>query len=152
MVDQGRVVAQHAFAWRDGQMYDLGTLGGRDSEARAINAAGHIVGMAQTASGEAHATLWRTIHPEEVSILNVEIRDAVETGELAGSEAAPLLNMIRVVTAMLNDGRVKPAIRQLEAFVRQVEALVRRHALTEAGGQELIDAARGAIAKLQATP
>jgi probable HAF family extracellular repeat protein len=39
---------------------DLGTLGGQFSLANAINDAGQIVGVAETANGEAHATLFNT--------------------------------------------------------------------------------------------
>ncbi len=40
-----------AFLWEDGAMRDLGTLGGLNSNARAINQLGHVVGNAQDASG-----------------------------------------------------------------------------------------------------
>src|SRR5436309_2197318 len=45
----------HAFLWIDGVMSDLGTLGGRNSDAFAINNRGIIVGGAMTASGPLHA-------------------------------------------------------------------------------------------------
>jgi probable HAF family extracellular repeat protein len=38
---------------------DLGTLGGRDSWATALNGAGQVVGYAHTARGLQHAFLWR---------------------------------------------------------------------------------------------
>ena len=69
--DQGQVVGYggeppvvHALLWEDGTGWDLGTLGGVNSEARAINARGDIVGQAETASGEAHAVLWRRVTPQ----------------------------------------------------------------------------------------
>ncbi len=37
---------------------DLGTLGGTDSSATAINNAGVVAGWARTATGYAHATVW----------------------------------------------------------------------------------------------
>jgi probable HAF family extracellular repeat protein len=39
-------------------MVDLGTLGGAHSSAWGINAAGQVVGAAQTATGESHAVIW----------------------------------------------------------------------------------------------
>jgi probable HAF family extracellular repeat protein len=44
----------HPFLWIDGRMRDLGCVGG----ARAINAAGQVVGWAQMANGHSHAFLW----------------------------------------------------------------------------------------------
>src|SRR5262249_18435442 len=49
----------HACLWKDGQLTDLGTLGGKTSYSRAINDAGWIVGDSQLAAMERHAFLWR---------------------------------------------------------------------------------------------
>jgi probable HAF family extracellular repeat protein len=40
------------------QLTELGTLGGTQSEAHAINDLGHVVGLSETANGEFHGFLW----------------------------------------------------------------------------------------------
>lgn len=64
--DRGHVVGssttasgdEHAFLWQDGEMVDLGTLGGTTSAATAVNDRGQVVGHSTTATGEQHAFLW----------------------------------------------------------------------------------------------
>ncbi len=48
----------HAALFRNGQVIDLGTLGGLSSEASGINKSGLIVGNSQIASGSVHAFLY----------------------------------------------------------------------------------------------
>jgi uncharacterized membrane protein len=53
----------HAFLWEDGEMIDLGALGGEYeySVARSINERGQVVGESRlTNSGESRAVLWST--------------------------------------------------------------------------------------------
>lgn len=51
--------SQHAFLWKgSGTPIDLGTLGGNDSTANAINDSAEVVGWAKTASGNAYAFYW----------------------------------------------------------------------------------------------
>ena len=50
---------QHATLWNNGTMIDLGTLGGANSYAFAVNASGQIIGISDTASRQSHATLWQ---------------------------------------------------------------------------------------------
>jgi probable HAF family extracellular repeat protein len=48
----------HAFLWDGNRARDLGTLGGEDSYAEAINSRGLIVGESQTDLQEFHAVIW----------------------------------------------------------------------------------------------
>jgi probable HAF family extracellular repeat protein len=49
----------HAFIWQDGVMRDLGTLGGLDSHAYAINDLGQVVGISTTESELTSAFIWQ---------------------------------------------------------------------------------------------
>jgi probable HAF family extracellular repeat protein len=62
----GRIVGEfgsergpHAFRWTNGVNQALGSLGGRTSTAKAVNAGGRVVGWSETSSGATHAFLWR---------------------------------------------------------------------------------------------
>lgn len=48
----------HAVAWTDGRVLDLGTLGGASSQAFGLNELGQIVGQAQSLDGANHAVRW----------------------------------------------------------------------------------------------
>jgi probable HAF family extracellular repeat protein len=49
----------HPFVWSNGQITDLGTLGGTSAWAEAINDAGEVVGFSQTAGGPHRAFRWK---------------------------------------------------------------------------------------------
>jgi probable HAF family extracellular repeat protein len=54
----GAPLDHHAFLWERGTMTDLGSLGGGNSDAEAINASGQIVGLSLTVSGQLHGFVW----------------------------------------------------------------------------------------------
>jgi len=152
--DRGDV---HAYLWQTGSMTDLGTLGGPSSEALAVNDLGLVAGWATTAGGDAHAVLWTvTLRPatpeEEVTVLEDAVTNLVGDGSLSDAQSQPLLASLDVATRLLNAGNAAGAARLLEAFVRQVEALVRAGILPAEDGDRLIAAARNAIGQLGGTP
>jgi probable HAF family extracellular repeat protein len=66
--DSGQIVGNtltsdggaHAFVWRQGRVTSLGTLGGKESAATAMNDRGQIVGWSDTKTGGGHyAFLWQ---------------------------------------------------------------------------------------------
>ena len=77
---------EHAFLFSKGQMLDLGTLGGRFSGARDINASGEVVGFAQTKDG-GHA----------FSYSSGKMRDLGAPSERLGSAAAGINNLGQIV-------------------------------------------------------
>jgi probable HAF family extracellular repeat protein len=56
---QGGPAGTVAYLYRDGEMVDLGTLGGRRREAHALNNRGQVVGWAETDTGVRHAFIWQ---------------------------------------------------------------------------------------------
>jgi probable HAF family extracellular repeat protein len=62
----------HAFLYDGSKMVDLGTLGGHNSSALAINDKGEIVGAAETRSGELHAFIYRKGTMTDLGILGGE--------------------------------------------------------------------------------
>jgi probable HAF family extracellular repeat protein len=81
--NQGQVVGYHdtnngtrAFIWANGTLQNLGTLGGGDSRAFAINEAGQVVGRSTTASGATRAFLWQNGTMRDLGALGAVYSDA----------------------------------------------------------------------------
>jgi len=49
---------RHSVLWENGEITDLGSLGGISGTARAINSLGQIVGQSTLASGDTHGFIW----------------------------------------------------------------------------------------------
>jgi len=73
----------HVFFWRDGQMQDVGTLGGPTSSFSAINNAGQMAGVSTTASGVQHGFLW-----QDGTMQDIGTPDSAESVTVAGMNAS----------------------------------------------------------------
>jgi probable HAF family extracellular repeat protein len=78
----------HAFKWRDHHLQILDSLGGPYSSAVAINAAGDIVGSAQTTTKTRHAVLWQANQTRDLGLLAKgdysSARDLNDKGDVVG--------------------------------------------------------------------
>jgi probable HAF family extracellular repeat protein len=105
---------QHAFLWRDGRMTDLGTLGGNNSYATAINSHGDVVGYSELAgSWYQHAFLWRDGRMTDLGALNggdAHAYDINDRGQVVGDSTpdgvyAAAVRWQRGAVAALTSGR-----------------------------------------------
>jgi len=82
----------NALLWRDGKVFDLGSLSGNGSEAHAINEQGVIVGYSVAANGQGHAVKWVDrqiidIHTPSIGT-NSFARDINNVGQVVGDAFA----------------------------------------------------------------
>ena len=71
---------RRAFVWRDGQAFDLGSLGGPSAGARGINLFDFVAGAADGADGTERAVLWRLNSALALSSIH-----ALELGTFGGN-------------------------------------------------------------------
>jgi probable HAF family extracellular repeat protein len=155
--DQPAVNTKSATLWTPGgEIVDLGGLeGGSESFARDINSTGTVVGWADTPDGDRHAVMWSLGNGGTPSVDEIlsEMKEVVlelgQFGTLRRGVAHALTAKLIQVERKINEGKLRPAINQLGAFINQVNALVRSRRLRPEQGAELIELAEAAIAALE---
>jgi probable HAF family extracellular repeat protein len=95
-------------------------------------------------------TLVMRVGPTQwVEVMIQEVHDLVTAGSLTQGRADGLLGKLRKTFAALENGRTRPAIKELEGFIKQGDAFVKRGVLAPEQGQALIAAAQGTIGQLK---
>jgi len=90
--DEDLPKSPRAFFWQDGELTDLGTLGGVSAIPFAINAAGQIVGQSQNAKGEWRAFVWETWKMTALPTLGGKFSAALainDKGQIVGWSRTP---------------------------------------------------------------
>ena len=113
-----------AFLGQDGTVTELGTLGGTNSEAYAVNDIGQVVGRAQTSTGDFHAFFW-----------NGAMQDLGTLANYTTSVAYGINNKGRVVGTATTSSGSSHAFVRLNNGIRDLNNLIPANS-----GWELIEA------------
>jgi probable HAF family extracellular repeat protein len=103
---------RRAFLWENGKVTDLGTLGGKESEAHDVNDRGQVVGWSYPKKGAHHAFLWQDGKMRDLGTLGgeeSEASDLNDRGQVVGhAETAKKENSDQIEHAFLwQDGRMR---------------------------------------------
>jgi probable HAF family extracellular repeat protein len=113
-----------AFLWQDGTATELGTLGGTNSVAYAVNDVGQVVGKAQNTTGDFHAFFW-----------DGAMQDLGTLANYTSSVAYGINNKGRVVGTATNSSGSSHAFVRLNNGMRDLNNLIPANS-----GWELIEA------------
>ncbi len=104
-------VATACFCYADSPSYaiiDIGSLGGRNTDARGLNNQGHVVGTSFNVSGDYHGYLWINGNLADLGVKSgccSNAREINELGDIAG-ESTGSLNTIHLAALWPFDGDV----------------------------------------------
>ncbi|MFC1628973.1 hypothetical protein ACFL3H_07665 [Gemmatimonadota bacterium] len=129
-----------AWLW-DGGWTQLGGLGGLRTGPIAINIRGEIIGQVQTPERELRAVAWRLIQTPEDQItrLVLEIKSLVDSGVMEQGESNSLSAKLEGAIRSMEKGNTGASINQLQAFINQIEAMIRSGRIETGKGQSLIN-------------
>jgi predicted outer membrane repeat protein len=77
--------------------------------------------------------------------LDTQISALASAGTLTASQASGLTSKVTAADQSLNNGKLTPAVNELNAFINQLNAFVKSGTVTSAQGQPLIDGANQLI-------
>jgi probable HAF family extracellular repeat protein len=87
--DNGYIIGNFG-VWKNGSIIDIGTLGGRTTNAYAISSGGKIAGKSQISTGEWHAFIWDEVGGmRDLGVINGDIISVNDNDEIA-SQSRPV--------------------------------------------------------------
>jgi probable HAF family extracellular repeat protein len=114
----------HAVRWENGIARDLGTLGGRSSQAEGIDDQGRIVGTSQVANGDSHAFVWEDGKMRDLGVVGTEKYShayGISNGRIVG-EYSVTDNLGGARAFVLQDGRQTDIDVEQGSLARDVNA------------------------------
>jgi hypothetical protein len=117
-----------------------------------------VTGYAEAADGMDHAVIWilQNGEPEDPTVeelfddLTTDVRDLYDDGTLNQGLTRALLVKLWGAERKFEDGKDRPAINKLRAFINQVRSLARTRRISREEAQDLIDQAQALIDLIRA--
>jgi probable HAF family extracellular repeat protein len=137
------------FHWAGGTKTILPAVSGIYAWPLGINTAGTVVGQVIGMGFSRQAAMWRLLTAEDrIDGILEDLQVLIETGALPENRVGPLSSTLNNALAAIERDQTSAAIGQMQAFINQINALLRARQINLDDAQDLVDSAGRVITQL----